>query len=101
MDLILTGRPVDANEALAIGLANRNAAKGQALAEAIALAREIAAFPQICMRNDRTSALTQWDLNEEAALQNEVTLGLETLRSGESLSGARRFASGEGKHGAF
>jgi enoyl-CoA hydratase len=101
MDLILTGRPVDAREALAIGLANRVAPPGEALAHAIALAKEIAAFPQTCLRNDRLSALEQWDLSENAALDNEVRRGLETLRSGETASGAARFSSGEGRGGKF
>jgi enoyl-CoA hydratase len=101
MDLILTGRPVDAQEALAIGLANRIAPPGEALAHAIALAKEIAAFPQTCMRNDRLSALEQWDLSEDAALDNEVRRGLDTLRSGETAAGAARFSSGEGRGGKF
>jgi enoyl-CoA hydratase len=101
MDLILTGRPVDAREAHAIGLANRVAPHGQALAAAIALAKQIAAFPQTCLRNDRRSAIEQWDLDESAAIDNEVTRGLDTLRSGESLAGAARFAGGAGRHGQF
>jgi enoyl-CoA hydratase len=101
MDLILTGRPVDAHEALAMGLANRVARHGEALADAIALAKEIAAFPQTCMRNDRLSAIEQWDLDESAAIDNEVKRGLETLRSGETRAGAQRFSSGEGRHGKF
>jgi enoyl-CoA hydratase len=101
MDLILTGRPVDAREALAIGLANRVAPAGEALAHAVALAKEIAAFPQMCMRNDRLSALEQWDLDENAAIDNEVRRGLETLRSGETAAGAARFTSGVGRGGRF
>lgn len=101
MDLILTGRPVSATEALSMGLANRMAPKGEALAVAMALAKEIAAFPQTCLRNDRASALAQWDLSESEAIENEVRLGLETLRSGETASGAQRFAQGEGRHGKF
>lgn len=101
MDLMLTGRAVDAAEALAIGLANRLAPEGQALAHAIALAKSIAAFPQTCMRNDRLSALEQWDLDESAAIDNEIKRGLDTLRSGETAAGARRFTSGEGRHGDF
>jgi enoyl-CoA hydratase len=101
MDLILTGRPVDAAEALSMGLANRVAPKGEALAVAIVLAKEIAAFPQTCLRNDRISALAQWDLTEAEAIDNEVRLGLDTLRSGETASGAQRFAQGEGRHGKF
>lgn len=101
MDLMLTGRPVDAQEALAFGLANRVAPKGEALASAIALAKEIAAFPQACMRNDRMSALEQWDLDESDAIDNEIRHGLNTLRSGETADGAARFTSGDGRHGKF
>jgi enoyl-CoA hydratase len=101
MDLILTGRAVDASEALTMGLANRVAPDGQALATAIALAKDIAAFPQTCMRNDRLSAMEQWGLEEGAAIENEVKRGLETLRSGETSVGAARFASGQGRHGKF
>jgi enoyl-CoA hydratase len=99
MDLILTGRAVDAAEAHAIGLANRIAPPGQALACAIALAKDIAALPQRCMRNDRLSAIEQWDLDESAAIDNEVARGLDTIRSGETADGAARFAGGEGRHG--
>ena len=101
MDLILTGRPVGAEEALAIGLANRMAPSGAALTVAIELARSIAGFPQLCLRNDRLSALEQWDLSEEDALHNETRRGLETIRSGETQSGAARFAAGQGRGGAF
>jgi enoyl-CoA hydratase len=101
MDLMLTGRPVDAAEAQAIGLANRVAPHGEALAHAIALARQIAAFPQACMRNDRRSALEQWDLDESAAIDNEIARGLDTLRSGETAAGAQRFSAGAGRHGEF
>ncbi|MGD9968804.1 MAG: crotonase/enoyl-CoA hydratase family protein [Hyphomonadaceae bacterium] len=100
MDLILTGRAVDATEALAIGLANRIAPPGQALAQAIALAKELAALPQRCMRNDRLVAIEQWDLDEEAAMDNEIARGLDTIRSGETAEGAARFSGGEGRHGA-
>lgn len=99
MDLILTGRPVDAKEAEAIGLANRVAPSGQALAHAIALARELAALPQTCMRNDRLSALEQWDLSEEDATRRELELGLRTIASGETLSGAAAFSGGAGRSG--
>lgn len=101
MDLVLTGRPVDAREAHAMGLANRIAPKGGALAAAQALAREIAGFPQTCLRGDRQSLLQQWGLAEEAAMNNELRHGRATLSSGETLAGARRFAGGEGRHGAF
>lgn len=101
MDLILTGRPVGADEALAMGLANRVAADGEALDAAIALARQIAAFPQACLRNDRRSALEQWSLDWDAATVREIALGLETLGSGETVAGAVRFAGGQGRGGAF
>ena len=101
MDLILTGRAVGATEAQTMGLANRVSPDGQSLATAVALAKDIAAFPQACMRNDRLSAIEQWDLEESAAIDNEVKRGLETLRSGETAAGAARFSSGEGRHGKF
>ena len=100
MDLILTGRAVGAQEALAIGLVDRIAEPGRTLDVAIALARDIAALPQACLRNDRLSAIEQWDLDDEAALRNEARHGLATLASGESAAGAGRFSSGSGRHGA-
>jgi enoyl-CoA hydratase len=101
LDLILTGRPVDAAEALQIGLANRVVPAGQALAAAKALAREIAAFPQECLRNDRRSVFDQDGLRAREALAAEFALGLKTLASGESSRGAQSFAQGTGRHGAF
>lgn len=101
MDMILTGRGVPAEEALAMGLANRVVEDGQALAAAIDLARQIAAFPQGCMRNDRRSALDQWSLDWEAATAREIQLGYATLRSGETQAGAVRFADGQGRGGRF
>ena len=101
MDLILTGRAVGAEEALAIGLANRVVATGQALAAALALARQIAAFPQQCLRNDRLSARRQAGLAMVDALAQEFALGRATLASGEAEGGARRFVAGAGKHGGF
>jgi enoyl-CoA hydratase len=101
MDLILTGRPVDAEEALAMGLANRVVGDGEALAAAVALGRQIAAFPQGCLRRDRQSALDQWSLDWTAATAREVALGLETLASGETVAGATRFAGGQGRGGQF
>jgi enoyl-CoA hydratase len=101
LDMILTGRPVDAREALAFGLANRVVPAGQALAEAKRLAREIAAHPQTCLRNDRASARGQWGLAERDALAREFAFGRDTLASGETLAGAERFVSGAGRHGSF
>lgn len=101
MDLILTGRGIAADEALAMGLANRVVPRGQARAAAEELASEIAAFPQTCLRNDRLSSYEQWNLSIEEALANETERGIATLQSGETLSGASRFAAGEGRHGEF
>ena len=100
MDLILTGRGVGAEEALAMGLVNRVTPPGEALAASIELASTIAAFPQLCMRHDRLSAIEQWDLSEPQAVVNEVRHGWTTIASGETLAGATRFAEGAGRHGA-
>jgi enoyl-CoA hydratase len=100
MDMILTGRAVDATEAAAIGLANRVVPAGQALAAARELAAKLAAFPQACLRSDRASALDQEGLSETAALASEFTHGREALAS-EAFAGAARFAAGEGRHGTF
>ncbi len=101
LDLILTGRGVSGDEALAMGLANRLTEPGGALDAALELARQVAAFPQICLRGDRMSSYEQWPLDVPAALSNEYTHGIATISSGETLEGAARFASGEGRHGAF
>jgi enoyl-CoA hydratase len=100
LDLILTGRPVAADEALAIGLASRVVAPGEALAAAQALAREIAAFPQACMLSDRRSAYEQWDLPLAEALRREGARGVALVLT-EGAAGAARFVAGEGRHGAF
>ena len=101
MDLILTGRGVSGEEAQRIGLANRLTAPGAALQGAIELAQSLTKFPQLCMRNDRLSAYTQWDKELDEALLSETRLGLEVIRSGETQAGAARFAAGKGRHGDF
>jgi len=99
MDLILTGRAVAAEEAYAIGLANRLVADGAALEAAVSLGEELAALPQSCLRNDRLAAIEGWELDWDAAAANETRRGLETLASGEAEAGAARFADGAGRHG--
>ena len=101
MDMILTGRPVDAAEALAMGLANRVVDDGEALTAAIELGRQIAAFPQTCLRNDRRSALDQWSLSWDQAIAHETRLGRQTIAVGETAAGAARFAEGQGRGGSF
>jgi len=101
LDMILTGRPVGAEEALRIGLADRVVANGSARAAAEQLAAEIAAFPQRCLRADRRSALEQWSLPEAGALANEFRHGSAVIESGETQRGAARFAAGAGRHGSF
>ncbi|HJK91222.1 MAG TPA: crotonase/enoyl-CoA hydratase family protein [Polyangiaceae bacterium LLY-WYZ-15_(1-7)] len=100
LDLILTGRPVDAEEALAMGLANRVVPKGRGRAEAEALARQIAAFPPICMRSDRASVYDTRGLSLEKALEVEFEHGRGALAR-EARSGAARFRAGAGRHGSF
>jgi enoyl-CoA hydratase len=99
MDLVLTGRPVLAAEALAMGLVNRVVASGEALAEALKVAGTLSALPQTCLRNDRRSMLESLDLSEDAAMRNEVRHGRSTLASGETFDGALRFSGGAGRHG--
>jgi enoyl-CoA hydratase len=101
MDMILTGRPVTAEEAYSWGLANRVVEDGQSRIEAENLAREIAAFPKTCMRNDRLSAIEQFGMDLHAAMANEFEHGVKTLASGEYLEGSKAFTQGEGKHGQF
>ena len=98
MDLILTGRAVAADEALAIGLANRVVPKGGARTAAEELATELAQLPQGCLRADRLSALNQWGHAEAEAM--DVEFGSLSKVAAESLAGARRFAGGAGRHGS-
>jgi enoyl-CoA hydratase len=100
MDLILTGRAVEAPEAFTMGLVNRVVAPGEAVATAVALARQLAALPQFCLRSDRMSALEQWGLTEQEAAVNEARRGREVINSGETLAGATRFAGGAGRGGS-
>ncbi|MCU1460904.1 MAG: Enoyl-CoA hydratase [Acidimicrobiales bacterium] len=99
LDLILTGRGVAGDEALRMGLANRVVAPGEARRAAVALARELAAFPQLCLRADRASARRQWGMAFDDAMAQETAGGLEVIRAGETQAGAQRFAAGEGRHG--
>ncbi|WP_069161678.1 crotonase/enoyl-CoA hydratase family protein [Nocardia altamirensis] len=99
MDLVLTGRPVDAAEALQFGLVNRVVPTGEARSAAEQLAAELAALPQACLRSDRMSLLEQDGMDEVAALRNEFRHGLTAMANG-ALDGAKRFAAGAGRHGA-
>lgn len=101
LDMIITGRPVDAEEALAIGLVNRVVPKGDARRAAEELAHRIAAFPQQCLRSDRLAALEQLGLHEADALANEFARGLQVLANGEADVGAGRFTGGAGRGGSF
>jgi len=101
LDMILTGRPVGADEALAIGLANRVVPRGSARREAETLAHQLTRFPQICMRADRRSAYEQWDRPLDLALRGEWERGFEAVRAGETFAGASRFAAGHGRSGSF
>ena len=99
LDLVLTGRQVLADEALAIGLANRVVPSGQALEAALLLAAQVAAFPQATMRADRMNVLSQWDWPVNEAMQREWQTGRACLA--DALAGAARFAEGAGRHGKF
>lgn len=100
LDMILTGRPVDAQEALVWGLVDRLFPAGEALRQAQALAHDIAVFPQLCMKADRASALEQWSLPLDAALRREAEGGAAPLRD-EAVIGAARFEGGAGRGGRF
>ena len=99
MDLVLTGRPVPAIEALGIGLVERLAQPGAALEDAITLARRLAELPQGALRADRRSLLAQWSLDFDHAMRSEYRGGVEVLDTGQAQAGARRFSEGEGRHG--
>lgn len=101
LDMILTGRGVQGEEALAIGLANRLVEPGQTLAAALDLARQITSFPRGAMRGDRLSAYEQWGMGLPEALANEYQHGMAVIRSGETRDGAARFAEGAGRGGKF
>lgn len=100
MEMILTGRPVGAQEALAWGLVNRVVPAGESRVAAEAWARELLKFPQTCMRHDRLSSLEQWSLPLPEALRNEGEHGLHSLQT-ETLEGAKTFAGGAGRGGSF
>ena len=100
LDMILTGRPVGAEEALQMGLANRVVEDGQALAAALELTRQLAAFPQRCLRADRASAYLQWERDLAEALRVEGAQAYPVVFE-EAIAGARRFAGGAGRHGNF
>jgi len=101
LDMILTGRPVAAMEAFAMGLANRVVPKGESRVEAEKLGVELARLPQTCLKSDRSSVYEQFDCDFAGAMANEFRHGMATLATGESLAGAARFASGKGRSGSF
>ena len=84
-----------------MGLVNRLTPRGEALAEALKLAKQLSDFPQLCMRTDRRSCYEQWGMPESLALEGETERGIEVLKSGETLAGATRFKEGAGRHGQF
>ncbi len=101
LDMILTGRGVSGEEAFEMGLANRVVEPGTTLDAARELARQLTAFPQLCMRSDRRSAYEAWSMDLPEALANEYRHGIETIESGETRAGAQRFTKGVGRHGKF
>jgi enoyl-CoA hydratase len=101
LDMILTGRPVSGEEAFAMGLANRLVERGKAREEGEALALQIAAYPQTCMRSDRQSVYRGFDLSMDEAMNLEFHLGMEVIAGGELQAGVKKFSQGIGKHGRF
>jgi enoyl-CoA hydratase len=101
LDMILTGRPVEADEAKVMGLANRIVKKGRCRQEAEALALQLTKFPWTCLTNDRRSVYEQDGLPFAHAMANEFRIGMQTVGSGETVNGAGRFACGTGRHGSF
>ncbi|MDQ1330713.1 MAG: enoyl-CoA hydratase [Thermodesulfobacteriota bacterium] len=101
LDMILTGRAVDGEEAFGMGLANRIVERGKAREEAEALATQIISFPQSCMRSDRQAVYLGFDLPVDEAMELEFRLGMKVLAGGEFQEGAKRFSQGVGKHGRF
>ena len=101
LEMILTGRPVPAKEALAIGLVNEVVPVGQSLKRALELAQALATFPQICMRNDRQAVYAGLGKKLTEGLQLEARSGTSTIQSGEPLTGSREFNSGKGRKGEF
>jgi enoyl-CoA hydratase len=100
LDMLMTGRPVEAEEALAFGLADRLVPKGEALSAALALAHALAAFPQLAMRSDRASVISQWDYPEAEAIRREIAGSMPALEQ-DLQGGAGRFVGGVGRHGEF
>jgi enoyl-CoA hydratase len=101
LDMILTGRPVTAKEAYDWGLVNRLVENGKSKAEAIKIAKNIASFPQDCLKNDRLSTYAQFGLSIKEAMEKEFEFGIKTIESGEYLTGSKAFSQGYGKHGSF
>jgi enoyl-CoA hydratase/carnithine racemase len=100
LDLILSGREVGADEALAMGLTNRVVPSGDALPRAVEWGHHLAALPQTCLRNDRLSVHAQWGQSVAEAMGTELHLGLDSLASPDAAAGSRGFAAGAGRHGA-
>ena len=101
LDMILTGRPVNAEEALSFGLANRVVPKGKAREEAERIAAQLAEWPQTCMLGDRMALYQGFDMDFDKAMELEFKIGMEVIASGETVSGATEFTGGKGKHGEF